>query len=123
MTTVLPEPPVVSVPSPTTPPAPAVSHPTACPSWCKDRHAPLGHHFGPSSTAHWSPQYVVWGEGSELILRAELVRLDGGDRRGEETLFVSGETDVELTAAEADVFILQAQAWVDTLRVLRRQMS
>ncbi|KIF02216.1 hypothetical protein PL81_31085 [Streptomyces sp. RSD-27] len=121
--TVLHEPPVVSVPSPTTSPAPAVSHPTACPSWCKDRRVPLQHHFGPSSTAHWSPQYVLAGEGAELVLRSELVRLDGGDRRGEEVLYVSGESDVELAPDEADIFIAQAQAWVDTLRVLRRQMS
>ncbi|MFF5703434.1 DUF6907 domain-containing protein [Streptomyces sp. NPDC012794] len=121
MTTVLPEPPVVSVPSPTLPAV--VSHPSACPSWCKDRRTPLAHHFGPSSTAHWSPLYLLRGEGSEVLARAELVRLDEGARFGEEALYISGETCVELSPAEADIFIAQAQAFVDTLRVLRRQMS
>lgn len=119
MAIVVPESGVVFV----SPPGVAVAHPTSCPSWCRDRRAPAGHHFGPSSTAHWSPQYVVRGEGSELVLRAELVRLDDGDSRGEEVLYVSGESDAELPPAEADIFIAQAQAFVDTLRVLRRQMA
>lgn len=100
------------------------AHPTSCPSWCKDRGHPAAHHFGPSSTAHWSPQYVLPGEGSTVMLRAELVRLDEGDRVGEQVLYVSGETDKELSSlAEADIYIAQAQAFVDMLRVLRRQMT
>ncbi|MGQ4353203.1 hypothetical protein ACN6LJ_001292 [Streptomyces drozdowiczii] len=42
---------------------------------------------------------------------------------GEPVLYVQGESDIDLTADEADVFIAQAQAFVDTLRVLRQQMG
>lgn len=119
--------PVVSAPVPQQPPAP-VPHPSPCPSWCKDRLHPMDHHFGPTSTAHWSPQ-VKWMnprplEGtSGVLLRAELHRGDAGSALGEPVLYVQGETDIDLTADEADVFIAQAQAFVDTLRVLRRQMG
>ncbi|KOV07493.1 hypothetical protein ADK92_05605 [Streptomyces sp. XY533] len=58
-----------------------------------------------------------------MFARAELIRLDEGARLGEQVMYLSGETDVELTPDEADIFIAQAQAWVDTLRVLRRQMG
>lgn len=124
MTTVLPERPVVSVPSPT----PPLMHPTACPSWCKDRGNSAAHHFGPSSTAHWSPQYVLPNPrplpgADSPLLRAELSRVDEGDRLDRTVLFVQGETDIDLSPDEADIFIAQAQAWVDTLRVLRRQMG
>lgn len=123
MSIVASEPSVVSVPSPTARPASAVPHPTSCPSWCKDRHAPFGHHFGPTQTAHWSRRYVLPGEGCGVLAQAELARVDCGDRMDEEVLYVSGETHVELSPEEADIFIVQAQAWVDALRVLRQQMS
>ncbi|MCX5138341.1 hypothetical protein [Streptomyces sp. NBC_00338] len=58
-----------------------------------------------------------------VMLRAELYRGDEGTAVGEPILYVQGETDIDLTRDEADVFIAQAQAFVDTLRVLRRQMG
>ncbi|MYX67400.1 MULTISPECIES: DUF6907 domain-containing protein [unclassified Streptomyces] len=121
-------PPVLSAPVPQPPASPAVSHPTACPSWCKDRHRPLGHHFGPTSTAHWSAQVRLLNlrplDGSAgVMLRAEVYRGDEGSTVGEPVLYVQGESDIDLSRDEADVFIAQAQAFVDTLRVLRRQMG
>ncbi|MFF4746816.1 DUF6907 domain-containing protein [Streptomyces sp. NPDC001268] len=108
--------------------APAVAHPSACPSWCKDRRHPAGHHFGPTSTAHWSPQVVLPNPSplpgtSAVMMRAELYRGDFDSDTGIAVLYVQAETDIELTPDEADVFIAQAQAFVDTLRVLRRQMN
>ncbi|MFJ2676363.1 DUF6907 domain-containing protein [Streptomyces sp. NPDC087525] len=116
------------IPPPHSPAAPAGSHPTPCPSWCRDRHSPLSHHFGPTSTWHWSPQYQVPNPrpldgGPETLLRAELVRNDENSATGPVSLYFQAEGDVDLSADEADIFIAQAQAWVDTLRVLRRQMG
>jgi hypothetical protein len=107
---------------------PLPSHPTPCPSWCKDRRRPAEHSFGPTHTAHWSRQYQMENPsllpGDErVMLRAELVRIDEGHAVAEQALYVAGATDVELSADEADIFIAQAQAFVDTLRVLRRQMG
>lgn len=107
---------------------PAVTHPTECPSWCKDRTRPVDHHFGPSSTAHWSPQLVLPNPSplpgtSEVLLRAELCRIDAGDRLGGQVLYVSGESDIEVTGAKADALIAQMQSFVDRLRLLRGQMG
>ncbi|WP_143666736.1 MULTISPECIES: DUF6907 domain-containing protein [unclassified Streptomyces] len=122
--------PVLSAPVPPQPPAPTAptAHPTACPSWCKDRQCPLAHHFGPTATAHWSHQVrllhpSVDSVSPSVLLRAELHRGDEGPVVAEPVLYVQGESDIELTTDEADVFIAQAQAFVDTLRVLRRQMG
>lgn len=106
---------------------PAVQHPSPCPSWCQYRAHPLGHHFGPSSTAHWSPMLTLHNPGalsgtSDMLLRAELSRIDEGDVLAEQVLYVGGESDVELSAGEADVFIAQLQGFVDGLRMLRGQM-
>jgi hypothetical protein len=38
-------------------------------------------------------------------------------------MYVSGETDTEMGRDEVDVFIIQAQAFVDTLRAMRQQMG
>lgn len=110
------------------PVVPALSHPTPCPSWCKDRNLPMAHHFGPTSTAHFSLQVQLPNPRplpgtSSAMLRAELYRGDENDRTSATTLYVQGETDTEMTADDADIFIAQAQAFVDTLRVLRRQMN
>lgn len=104
-----------------------VAHPTPCPAWCKDSHRPMAHSFDRTSTAHWSPQVQLPNPNplpgsSAVMLRAELYRGDQGAEMAETLLYVQGETDIELTAHEADVFIAHAQAWVDSLRVLRRQM-
>src|SRR3982751_5178852 len=112
---------------PTAHPAP-LPHPTPCPSWCKDRRHAAGNHFGPSVTWHWSPQYRLTNPAplygvDPVVLRAELVRSDEGDATGTASLYVSGETDMELSAAEADAFIANLVAFVETLRVLRRQMG
>lgn len=109
------------------PVVPVAIHPTPCPSWCKHRHLPMAHSFGPTSTAHWSPQAVLPNPNplpgsSDVVLRAELYRGDEGSDAAETLLYLQGETDIDLTVDEADIFIAQAQAFVDTLRVLRRQM-
>lgn len=115
--------------TPSTDPAFApVAHPTACPSWCADRAHPAGHHFGPSMTAHSSPEQAVANlsplpGGSPWMIRAELVRLDEGDARGETVLYVQGETDMELSRDEADLFIADFEAMLAKLKVLRRQMD
>ena len=57
------------------------------------------------------------------MIRAELVRMDEGDVRGETVLYVQGESDVELSAEEVDLHIADLEAWVAKLRVLRRQMG
>lgn len=105
-----------------------VAHPTPCPSWCEDRARPTGHHFGPSLTAHCSPEQAVLNLrplpiGSRFLLRAELMRTDEGDARGETVLYVQGESDMELSADEVDLHIADMEAWVAKLRVLRRQMG
>jgi hypothetical protein len=58
-----------------------------------------------------------------VLMRAELCRLDESDSPGEALLRLSGETEVDLDAAGLELFIVQAQAFVDTLRVLRQQMA
>lgn len=112
----------------TAPAAPSVQHPSPCPSWCQYRAHPLGHHFGPSSTAHWSPMLTLHNPGalsgaSDVLLRAELSRIDEGDVLAEQVLYVGGESDVEMSGPEADVMIAQLQGFLDGLRVLRAQMA
>lgn len=106
----------------------SVTHPTACPPWCRDRRHPVAHSFGPTSTAHWSPQHHLptprpQAGSSPVMLRAELYRGDRDAEVGQTLLYLQGETDIDLNADEADIFIANAQAFVDTLRVLRRQMG
>lgn len=114
------------------PPAPSAvapaSHPTPCPSWCRDRRHVQDHHFGPTATWHWGTQYQLANpaplEGEPpTFVRAELFRCDENDQRGEVSMYLSGETDIEMGRDEVDAFIVQAQAFVDTLRVMRRQMG
>lgn len=112
----------------TSPSASPVAHPTACPSWCKDRRHPQGHHFGPTATWHWGTQYHLANPApldgdAPIIVRAELFRSDEGNQFGEVSMYLSGETDIEMGRDEVDVFIIQAQAFVDGLRVMRRQMG
>jgi hypothetical protein len=107
---------------------PNVSHPTPCPSWCKDRRHVEGHHFGPTVTWHWSVQHKLTNPSPldgelPIFLRAELFRNDEGNELGEVSMYVSGETDTEMGRDEVDVFIVQAQAFVDTLRAMRQQMG
>ncbi len=104
------------------------SHPTPCPSWCKDRRHPEGHHYGPTATWHWSPQVRLTNpdplpDTIPVILRAELFRNDEDDQLGEPSMYVSGETDIEMGRDEVDVFIIQLQAFVDAVRIMRRQMG
>ncbi|GAA1377959.1 hypothetical protein J0695_30890 [Streptomyces beijiangensis] len=87
----------------------------------------IAHHFGPSSTAHFSPLLLLSNPAalpgtSDVLLHAELCRIDEGDRLAEQVLYVGGESDVELTGEDADVLIARLQGFVDGLRVLRGQM-
>lgn len=120
MTTLLPEPSPVA--------APAASHPTPCPSWCKHRDELTAHHFGPTMTAHWSPQYMLTNPRPlpgtvPIVMRAELSQIDEGDETAEPTLYLSGETDIDLSREEADIFIPQMEAFLVAVKVLRRQMG
>lgn len=119
--TVLHDAPVVSPqPSP-------VVHPTACPEWCKDSRFPAGHNHGPRDTAHRSFELKLAPPGgstdSTVLVRAELFRLDENADTGDACLWVAGQTEFALTPRGFDIFLVQAQAFVDTLRVLRRQMG
>lgn len=115
-------------PSTTAPALLPTSHPTPCPSWCRDRRHVEGHHFGPTATWHWGTQYQLAnpaplaGE-APVFVRAELFRCDEDDQRGEVSMYLSGETDIEMGRDEVDVLIVQAQAFVDTLRAMRQQMG
>ncbi|MFF2944055.1 DUF6907 domain-containing protein [Streptomyces niveus] len=107
-------------------PTPPVSHPTACPSWCKDRHHPSLHNSSARDTAHRSPALLLAApgvDGPDVIVRAELFRLDERDDTGEEVAYVEGEGQREMSGPELDVFIAQAQAFVDSLRVLRGHLG
>lgn len=104
----------------------AAQPPSVCPSWCKDRD---GRHSPRTRVAwHWSPQQTlantdVFCPDEDTILGVELVRCDEDGHVGEARLYVSGESHMELTAGETDIFLIQLQAFVDTVRVLRRQMD
>lgn len=103
------------------------AHPTACPSWCKDGRFPAGHNHSERDTAHRSFELRLAAPGSStasaVLARAELFRLDENADVGDTILWVSGETEFALTPREVDAFLVQAQAFVDTLRVLRQQMG
>ena len=108
--------------------APTAQHPTICPPWCKHRTHPAGHHFGPTATWHFSTQYKLPNTdpaypNDHTLLRVELVRCDEDGAVGETRLVVSGESDQETNAAETDILLVDLQALVDTVRVLRRQMG
>lgn len=104
-----------------------VSHPTPCPLWCQHRHEPGQHQYGPTATWHWSHHYQLANPlpdaNGDTLLRAELYQSDEDDATGEQRLSVTGESVADLSADEADILIAQMQAFVDTLRVLRRQMG
>ncbi|WP_407563343.1 DUF6907 domain-containing protein [Streptomyces sp. 184] len=100
----------------------ALHHPTPCPPWCKDR-AASRHDAGPSLTPHFSQQIQLDVPGAGVLARAELVRLDETGERSEAALFIQGESTAELSGVEADLFIARAEAWVDGLRALRREMA
>lgn len=117
--------------TPLVPPVPTVApivHPTACPSWCVEIGRPMDHHFGPTSTSHFSRKFALDGVCSAVagdeptMMRASLYRLDT-DRCGETVLSLYGETETELTANEADIFIGNLQAFLNTVHVLRRGMD
>ncbi len=125
MTTVVPES-VTNAVSPAAPPP--VSHPTPCPAWCRDRHDRTGHEFGPTSSWHWSPEHVLLAPPSGSVapaplVRAELTRVDEDSATADVKLYVQAEQHVVLSPAEADIFIANMQAFVDTLWVLRGQMG
>lgn len=104
----------------------AYSHPTPCPPWCKDRLDPLGHVFGPTSTAHWSPQVQLLSpldSVAPVLMRAQLYRGDEGPVLSEPVLYLQGETDVALSRAGADVAIARLLGFTAECRVLRRQMG
>ena len=102
-------------------PAAAVQHPTVCPPWCEE------HAADRTETWHWSLQHKLRNPRPEdpnqdVLLRAELYRRDTVDG-GETRLLLGGESDVDVSAEEADVLIGQLAAFVDTLRGLRSRMG
>lgn len=62
-------------------------------------------------------------DAEDFILTAELVVGDEDDRLGAAYLYVQGGADAELSPDETDLFIIQMQAFLNTVRVLRRQMG
>lgn len=100
--------------------------PTLKPAWATDtgvdRTAPF------ASTWHFSDGNKLVCEQAEEVLAEtlnfrfiengepvqEFIRLIGSD---------SGDVDTDLTAAEADRFIAEAEAWLDRLRAQRAQMG
>ncbi|MFD3520458.1 DUF6907 domain-containing protein [Streptomyces sp. NPDC058653] len=101
-------------------------HPTPCPAWCKDRNHPTAHNSSTHDTAHRSPELLLTApgiNGPDVIVRAELFRLDELDSSSEEVIYVQGEGQREMSGPELDVFIAQAQGFVDSLRVLRGQLG
>ncbi|MEW1630798.1 hypothetical protein AB0387_25990 [Streptomyces sp. NPDC089173] len=121
--------PVLSAPVPPQPPAPSapvVSHPTACPSWCKDRNFPAGHNSSPRDTAHRSRalELKLSGETDTVTLvRAELFRLDELDDIGETVLYVQGEEEQGSSSLDVEMFVASLVAFTDNVRVLHRQMG
>lgn len=120
--------PVPSAPVPPQPPAPttSVSHPTACPSWCKDRNFPAGHNSSPRDTAHRSRalELKLSGETDTVTLvRAELFRLDELDDIGETVLYVQGEEEQGSSGLDVEMFVASLVAFTDNVRVLHRQMG
>lgn len=121
--------PVLSAPVPPQPsavtPAP-VSHPTACPSWCKDRNFPAGHNSSSRDTAHRSRalELKLSGDtGTVTLVRAELFRLDELDEVGETVLYVQGEDEQGSSGPEVEMFVANLIAFTDSVRVLHRQMG
>ncbi|MBB1252903.1 hypothetical protein H3146_05915 [Streptomyces sp. OF3] len=91
--------------------------PGACPPWCRDRGNATRH------TTHWGTQQRVanprpLSADGRTVMRAELHRNDGAT-----VIYVQGESDIDLTAAEADKFIADVDAWLVTLRAMRAQMN
>ncbi|MFH8867128.1 DUF6907 domain-containing protein [Streptomyces griseus] len=120
--------PVLSAPVPPQPPAPVspVSHPTACPSWCKDRNFPAGHNSSPRDTAHRSRALELKLSGDTAtvtLVRAELFRLDELDDIGETVLYVQGEDEQGSSGPEVEMFVANLIAFTDSVRVLHRQMG
>lgn len=107
--------------------AASVTHPTACPSWCKDGYYPAGHNHSANDTAHRSLSLTLASPsprvGEDILVRAEVFRLDELSDIGETVLYLEGETSFQLTAPEADIWLAQAQAFLDGVRVLRSQMD
>ena len=123
--TVLDERPVVSAPLP-----PATgSHPTPCPAWCLHRSKPMAHTCGLGMTSHFSTQTLLLApqdgpDGKPApMMRAELYRGDVDGEIAEPKLYVLGETDLEMSAFEADVYIARLEAFTTQLRFLRAQMG
>lgn len=117
----------IVIPEQATVAAASVTHPTACPPWCKHDRFPAGHNHSPRDTAHRSFELRLAAPGSStdsaVLARAELFRLDENADVGDTILWISGETEFALAPGEVDAFLVQAQAFVDTLRVLRQQMD
>lgn len=103
-----------------------LAHPTSCPAWCQHRHLPGSHNHTERDTVHRSVSLTLGAPGSghgEALVRAELFQLDERSDIGEALLYLEGETMFELSGPEADIFIAQAQAFVDALRILRGQLG
>ncbi|MFD8545618.1 DUF6907 domain-containing protein [Streptomyces sp. NPDC059649] len=112
-----------TVPAQTSPAECVVSHPTACPSWCKDRDQPKRHNYSQRDTAHRSSELMLADPNGEVLVRAELFQLDEMSTTSGPVIYVQGQGEFELAGPDADIFISQAQAFLDALRVRRAQMG
>lgn len=114
------------VPAPASPVRPVF--PPPCPSWCTGGHD-AAHTSELGVVSHLSPTYTLPNpaplEGSmDTVLRVALIRTDSVDRGvGVAQFYLCGESEVELPAAQAEVFLAQVKAFIDAMLVLHGQMG
>ncbi|MEU0354930.1 DUF6907 domain-containing protein [Streptomyces cyaneofuscatus] len=104
------------------------AHPTPCPAWCREKHQASAC-AALRMTIHLSAEHGVAnpdpldGDLTDVLIKAQLLKIDRTPEEDTFVMYLSGETDVEVDKDGADILIAQMQAFVDTLRVLRRQMD
>ncbi|RPK56183.1 hypothetical protein EES43_24385 [Streptomyces sp. ADI96-02] len=104
------------------------AHPTLCPAWCRESHQAAAC-ATMRMTVHLSAEHSVAnpdpldGDVADALIKAQLLKIDRTPDDDTLVMYLSGETDAEVDKNGADILIAQMQAFVDTLRVLRRQMD
>ncbi|MFD8919425.1 DUF6907 domain-containing protein [Streptomyces sp. NPDC059569] len=119
MTTVMPERQVVSFS-----PAAPLFH---CPTWCLGGHnAEYAAQTGVLthlSTEYFLPNPKPLSETAETVLRVALIRTDSQTEKGRAKFYLCGESEVEVTASEAEIFLAQLEAFTSVASILRSQMG
>lgn len=83
----------------------------------------MRHNFTPRDTVHQSVSLALAAPGGEVLVRAELFRLDELSDVGDTGLWIEGATSVELGGPEGNIFLAQGQAFLDGVRILLAQMG